>query len=75
MRAEIRTPEKDLLHFVFEADGFLRHMVRNMVGTMVEVGRGKVGAAAISGILQSRDRRKAGVKAPPQGLFLKMVHY
>jgi tRNA pseudouridine38-40 synthase len=58
-----------------EADGFLRHMVRNIVGTLVEVGRGKIGQEKIEEILKSKDRRSAGPTAPPQGLFLEKVIY
>jgi tRNA pseudouridine38-40 synthase len=75
MRAELQAVEGDLLRFIFEADGFLRHMVRNIVGTMVEVGRGKRTLREFTEILQSRDRQRAGVKAPPQGLFLQMIRY
>ncbi len=58
-----------------EADGFLRHMVRNIVGTLVEVGRGKRGPDTIPLLLETKDRRRAGMTAPPQGLFLKEVKY
>ena len=56
-------------------DGFLRHMVRIMVGTMVEVGTGRLDAAAITGIVASRARERAGPTAPAQGLFLVAVDY
>jgi tRNA pseudouridine38-40 synthase len=58
-----------------EADGFLRYMVRTIVGALVEVGRGKCSPEDIERILVSRDRRTAGLTAPPQGLFLKEVKY
>ncbi|HWR58385.1 MAG TPA: tRNA pseudouridine(38-40) synthase TruA [Thermodesulfovibrionales bacterium] len=58
-----------------EADGFLRHMVRNIVGTLVEVGRGKISPQKVSDILKAKDRRLAGPTAPPQGLFLEKVIY
>jgi tRNA pseudouridine38-40 synthase len=74
-RAELHGPDQGLLRLVFEADGFLRHMVRNIVGTLVQVGHGKMGFDEFSAIFQSKDRRKAGVKAPPQGLFLMEVQY
>lgn len=57
------------------ADGFLRHMVRNIVGTLVEVGTGRMPAAAMSAVLAGRDRARAGPTAPAQGLFLVAVHY
>jgi tRNA pseudouridine38-40 synthase len=57
------------------ANGFLRHMVRNIVGTLVEVGRGARSPADVKRILEARDRRLAGVTAPPQGLYLLEVLY
>jgi tRNA pseudouridine38-40 synthase len=58
-----------------EGDGFLRHMVRNIAGTLVEVGLGRWPPARISGILASRDRTEAGKAAPALGLFLVGVRY
>lgn len=75
IRAEMHGPHEGLLRFVLEADGFLRHMVRNIVGTVAEVGQGKMGFKEFMEVFQSRDRRRAGIKAPPQGLFLKTVTY
>jgi tRNA pseudouridine38-40 synthase len=75
MEAKIHGPDDDLLRVVIEADGFLRHMVRNVVGTIVEVGLGKMEMSKFAEILRSRDRKMAGVKAPPQGLFLVNVNY
>ena len=75
LRAELRETERSLLRVVIEADGFLRHMVRNIVGTVVEAGLGRIGLGGFEKILESRDRRSAGIKAPPQGLFLMDVHY
>jgi tRNA pseudouridine38-40 synthase len=57
------------------ANGFLRHMVRNIVGTLVEVGRGTRSAAEMPGILDGCDRRLAGTTAPPHGLCLVRVLY
>jgi tRNA pseudouridine38-40 synthase len=74
-RAALEGPENGLVRIRFEADGFLRHMVRNMVGTLVDVGLGKTGAEGVKGILESRDRRWAGIKAPARGLFLVEVEY
>ena len=56
-------------------DGFLRHMVRNLVGTLVEVGAGRWDPWRLLAVLQSRDRSEAGRTAPPQGLFLTHVGY
>jgi tRNA pseudouridine38-40 synthase len=63
------------LIYTIEANGFLRFMVRNIVGTLVEVGLGKMPAESMGSILQSRDRSRAGATAPPQGLFLMDVRY
>jgi tRNA pseudouridine38-40 synthase len=75
MRAEIQNSENGLLRLIIEADGFLRHMVRNVVGTVVEAGLGKMDFEQFREVFKSRDRRLAGIKAPPQGLFLVMVRY
>jgi tRNA pseudouridine38-40 synthase len=58
-----------------EADGFLRHMIRNITGTLVEVGRGRIPVSGMEDILKSRDRRLAGPGAPPNGLFLEKIVY
>jgi tRNA pseudouridine38-40 synthase len=58
-----------------EATAFLKHMVRNLVGTLVEVGHGKRAPGSMPGLLASGDRTRAGVTAPPQGLTLVRVDY
>jgi len=58
-----------------EGDGFLRHMVRNIAGTLVETGLGRWPASRVAGILASRDRAQAGATAPASGLFLVRVDY
>lgn len=63
------------LAFEIEADGFLRFMVRNIVGTLADVGLGKISPADFEGILESKDRDQAGATAPAHGLFLKNVNY
>ncbi|HID97059.1 MAG TPA: tRNA pseudouridine(38-40) synthase TruA [Thermodesulfobacteriaceae bacterium] len=65
------------IHYIFTvaADGFLRYMVRNIVGFLVEVGIGARRPEEISAVLASGDRSRAGVTAPPHGLFLKKVFY
>lgn len=75
LRADLHGPERDILVITLEANGFLRHMVRNIVGTLVDVGRGKIPKEAFPGILEAGDRQKAGIKAPPGGLFLMAVRY
>lgn len=65
----------DLITITIEANRFLQHMVRNIVGTLVEVGRGKRKAQEVKQILKSGDRRLAGPTAPPQGLCLVEVRY
>jgi tRNA pseudouridine38-40 synthase len=73
IRAEWQNPEPDQLVFSIEADGFLRYMVRNLVGTLVQVGQGHITPEDFRGILLSTDRSQAGATAPPQGLFLMEV--
>jgi tRNA pseudouridine38-40 synthase len=58
-----------------EGDGFLRHMVRNIAGTLVDIGAGRWTPPRIEGILASRDRVEAGPTAPAKGLFLVRVNY
>lgn len=58
-----------------EAASFLRHMVRNIVGTLVEVGLGRIPVDDVPGILEARDRKKGGRTAPGRGLFLEWVCY
>jgi tRNA pseudouridine38-40 synthase len=65
----------DRLSIELEADGFLRHMVRNIVGTLVEIGRGRLHPDDIPLIVKAKDRSRAGVTAPPYGLFLHSVVY
>ncbi len=55
--------------------GFLHHMVRNLVGTFLEIARGRFAPDAVSAMLAARDRGTAGPTAPPQGLFLHSVEY
>jgi tRNA pseudouridine38-40 synthase len=65
----------DLLIFTIEATAFLRHMARNIVGTLVEVGRDLRTPQSFSEVLEARDRTKAGPTAPAHGLFLIEVKY
>lgn len=74
-QAALQTADDGRLHVDITANGFLRFMVRNIVGTLVEVGLSKIPADQIATILRSRDRSLAGATAPPQGLFLMEVIY
>jgi len=65
----------DFLVYEVEARSFLRHMVRNIVGTLVEVGRGALTVEDFAQIFAARDRTRAGLNAPPRGLFLVEVKY
>ena len=64
-----------LLRFEIEGTGFLRHMVRTIVGTLVDIGRGQLEPEAMAAIIASRDRQKTGQTAPPNGLMLWKVQY
>jgi len=74
-KASLVEEQDGYLAFEIEADGFLRFMVRNMVGTLVDVGLGKISPAEFKRILESKDRDQAGATAPAHGLFLKNVNY
>ncbi|MDE1161739.1 MAG: tRNA pseudouridine(38-40) synthase TruA [Acidobacteriaceae bacterium] len=69
------TREDGLLVYRVHGSGFLHHMVRNLVGTFVDVGRGAIPAAEMPKILAARDRTAAGPTAPARGLFLVQVDY
>jgi len=75
IRADIVEKNAGDLIFKIEGIGFLRFMVRNIVGTLVDVGRGKITADDVKQILQSQDRKLAGATAPANGLFLVQVTY
>jgi len=64
-----------IVYVVIEAAGFLRYMVRNIVGTLLLVGQGKIDRDGFQDILESKEREKAGPTAPPQGLFLRRIKY
>lgn len=63
------------IEIVFLGTGFLRYQVRNMVGTLIEIGEGKRKSEDIIEILNAKDRRKAGKTAAPEGLYLNDVFY
>lgn len=67
--------DEDLLLYTVRGNGFLHHMVRNLVGTFLEVGRGHRTASDIPGLIAARNRTAAGATAPARGLFLHSVVY
>lgn len=73
--AELTRKSAQQLSFRFTGDGFLRNMVRNLVGTLLEVGRGKLTTHEFTTILHAKDRSAGGPTAPPHGLFLEQVFY
>ncbi len=68
-------PRNDVVCFQFIGNGFLKYMIRNIVGTLVEVGQGKRPVANVEEILEARDRKKAGCCAPAHGLYLVAIQY
>jgi tRNA pseudouridine38-40 synthase len=66
---------KETIHLKFSGKSFLHNQIRIMVGTLVDVGRGKIEVDKVKEILESRDRTKAGVTAPPHGLYLEKIIY
>ncbi len=67
--------EGDLLIYSVRGDGFLHHMVRNLVGTFLEIGRGQRLTCDLTGLMAARNRMEAGATAPARGLFLHSVSY
>jgi tRNA pseudouridine38-40 synthase len=72
---ERKTEAGELLVYRVRGNGFLHHMVRNLVGTMLDVGRGQLRCEEIAGIFAARNRAAAGPTAPARGLFLISVEY
>lgn len=64
-----------LVTFTVAADGFLYNMVRIMVGTLIDVSRGRIPPGSLADVINSRDRSRAGFTAPPEGLYLNKVVY
>ncbi len=74
-KASLTQKDNNSLVFDFIGDGFLRHMVRNLVGTLLESGRERLSVDLFKEILQAKDRTLAGPKAPPHGLSLIKIFY
>ena len=75
LRADILLKDNSFIFLEIQAEGFLRYMVRNITGTLVEVGKGNMPPEEIIAILASKDRGRAGMTAPAQGLCLVEVLY
>ena len=75
IQADINSEENSQLQIKIHANGFLYHMARNIVGSLVAVGRGRFSVEDFRKIFEGRDRNKAAPTAPPQGLCLYEVFY
>ena len=69
------TKDNDIITIKFVGNGFMRYMVRNMVGFLIEIGEGKRNISDVNSVLLEEDRTKAGKTAPPEGLYLNKVTY
>ncbi|MFH1478154.1 MAG: tRNA pseudouridine(38-40) synthase TruA [Candidatus Omnitrophota bacterium] len=81
-RSSVRTIKRldiikkgDIIEILIDADGFLYNMVRNIVGTLIDVGRGRIASPHLKHILNSRNRSSAGETVPAKGLCLERVFY
>lgn len=73
--ADLHQPSPGYFNLTFTGNGFLRHMVRNISGTIIEVGQAKISLKDFERVLGSKDRQQAGPTAPPHGLTLLSVNY
>lgn len=71
----VRDPERDEIVYVVRGRSFLRYMVRKIVGTLIEVGKGRFAAEDIARIFEARDRNASGPTVPPEGLYLVSLEY
>jgi len=69
------TRRADMVIIDIEANAFLHHMVRNIVGSLVKVGKGEADPAWFRDVMLAKDRKLAGITAPPHGLYLVDVVY
>ena len=71
----IRDPERNELVYIVRGRSFLRYMVRKIVGTLLEVGKGKLAPGDIPELFELRDRTRSGPTVPPEGLYLVSLEY
>lgn len=71
----VREPGGDEISYVVRGRSFLRYMVRKIVGTLLEVGKGKLAPADMARIFEARDRARSGPTVPPEGLYLVSIEY
>lgn len=72
---DIQSQDENVIAISIYGTGFMRYMVRNIVGMLIEIGEGKYKSEDIVSILEMKDRKKAGICAPACGLYLKDVYY
>jgi tRNA pseudouridine38-40 synthase len=71
----VREPEREEIVYVVRGQSFLRYMVRKMVGTLIEVGKGRIAPADIPQLFEARDRSRSGPTMPPEGLYLVSLEH
>jgi tRNA pseudouridine38-40 synthase len=71
----VREPEREEIAYVVRGQSFLRYMVRKIVGTLIEVGKGRLAPADIPQIFELRDRSRSGPTVPPEGLYLVSLEF
>jgi tRNA pseudouridine38-40 synthase len=71
----VREPEREEIVYVVRGRSFLRYMVRKIVGTLIEVGKGRFSVEDIGAIFEARDRNRTGPTVPPEGLYLVSLEY
>jgi tRNA pseudouridine38-40 synthase len=71
----VREPQHDEIAYLVRGRSFLRYMVRKIVGTLIEVGKGRLAPSDIPEIFAARDRSRSGPTVPPEGLYLVALEY
>jgi tRNA pseudouridine38-40 synthase len=71
----VREPDRDEIAYVVRGRSFLRYMVRKIIGTLIEVGRGRIAPADIPQLFAARDRARSGPTVPPEGLYLVSLEF